>query len=56
MELSIGLGTAVKIALGLLSFIALIAWCRWRGTPEDQEQDDAAQLPKRVERLGQLPL
>ena len=26
----------------LLSFIALIAWCRWRGTPEDQgEASDA---------------
>jgi hypothetical protein len=28
---------------GVLSFIALIAWCRWRGTPQDQEKDEPAQ-------------
>jgi hypothetical protein len=28
MELFVGFNTAVRIALGLLSFIALIAWCR----------------------------
>ena len=50
MELSIDLGTAERIALGLLSFIALIAWCRWRGTPEHQQKDEPAQLPKRGER------
>jgi hypothetical protein len=48
MELSID--TAERIALGLLSFIALIAWCRWRGTPEHQQKDQPAQLPKRGER------
>jgi len=25
---------------GLLSFIALIAWLRWKGTPEDQKKDE----------------
>ena len=25
---------------GLLSFIALIAWVRWKGTPEDQKKDE----------------
>jgi hypothetical protein len=28
-----GMGTAEWIALGLL-LIALVGWCRWRGTPE----------------------
>jgi len=50
MELSINLETAGRIAFGLLSFIALIAWCRWRGTPEDQEKDEPALAPKRRER------
>ena len=27
----------------------LIAWCRWRGTPENQEKDEPA-MPKRRER------
>ena len=53
MELSIDLGTAERIALGLLSFIALIAWCRWRGTPEHQQKDEPAQLPKRGERKNE---
>jgi hypothetical protein len=46
MELSINPGTAERIAWGVwgvLSFIALIAWCRWRGTPQDQEKDEPAQ-------------
>ena len=41
MELSIDPETAERIArgvLGVLSFIALIAWCRWLGTPEDQRE------------------
>jgi hypothetical protein len=53
MELSIDPETAERIAWGawgVLSFIALIAWCRWRGTPQDQEKDEPAQLPKRRER------
>jgi hypothetical protein len=32
------MSTAERIAWGLLSFIALIAWCRWEGTPEDQRE------------------
>jgi hypothetical protein len=36
--------------LGVLCFIALIVWCRWRGTPVDQQKDELAQLPKRGER------
>ena len=28
--------TTVRIAVGLLSLIGLIVWCRWRGSPEDQ--------------------
>jgi hypothetical protein len=46
MELSIDPGTAERIAWGawgVLSFITLIAWCRWRGTPQDQEKDEPAQ-------------
>jgi len=46
MELSIDPETAERIArgvLGVLSFIALIVWCRWRGTPQDQEKDEPAQ-------------
>ena len=39
MELFAGLDfnpTTVRIAVGLLSLIALIVWCRWRGPPLDQ--------------------
>jgi hypothetical protein len=36
MELFIGIGTAERIAWGLLSFIALIVWLRWVGPLEDQ--------------------
>jgi hypothetical protein len=53
MELPIDPETAERIAWGIwgvLSFIALIAWCRWRGTPQDQEKDELAQVPKRRER------
>jgi len=38
MELSIDPETAERIALGVLSFVALIASCRWRGTPEGQKK------------------
>ena len=41
MELSIEPETAERIAwdiMGVLSFIALIAWCRWLGTPEVKER------------------
>jgi hypothetical protein len=29
--------TAERVVWGLLSFIGLIVWLRWRGTPEDQK-------------------
>ena len=38
MELSIDPGTAERLAWGPLSFIALIAWCRWRGTTDDEKK------------------
>ena len=50
MELSIDPETAERIvwgAWGVLSFIALIAWCRWAGTPEDQRELTPPELPKR---------
>jgi hypothetical protein len=50
MELSIDPGTEERIAwgaCGVLSFIALIAWCRWQGTPEDQREVTPPELPKR---------
>jgi len=47
MELSFDLNTAERIAWGLLSFIALIVWCRWR--PEDQKKDELPQVPKERE-------
>ena len=50
MELSIDPETAERIAwgaCGVLSFIALIAWCRWQGTPEDQREVTPPELPKR---------
>ena len=50
MELSIDPETAERIAWGVLSFIALIAWCRWRGTPEDQREVTPPEVPKRRER------
>jgi hypothetical protein len=34
------MSTAERIVWGLLSFIALIAWLRWEGTPEDQKKDE----------------
>jgi hypothetical protein len=37
-------------ALGSLSFIALIAWLRWEGPPEDQKKDEPPQMPTERER------
>jgi hypothetical protein len=56
MELSIDPDTAERIArgvLGVLSFIALIVWCRWRGNPEDQREVTPPELPKRKERQNE---
>ena len=50
MELSIDAETAGRLAWGawgVLSFIALIVWCRWEGTPEDQREVTPPELPKR---------
>jgi hypothetical protein len=50
MELFVGIGTAERIAwgaLGLLSFIALIVWLRWEGTPGDQREVTPPEVPKR---------
>ena len=38
----VGMSTAERIAWGLLSFIVLIVWLRWEGTPEDQRKGDAS--------------
>jgi hypothetical protein len=65
MELSINPETAERIAwgaCGVLSFIALIAWCRWRGTPLDQEmslrrcrkEKDDAKKRSRLRSIGRL--
>jgi hypothetical protein len=43
------MSTAERIAWGLLSFIALIVWLRWEGTPEDQNKDEPPQVPKKRE-------
>ena len=37
-------------AWGLVSFIALIVWLRWAGTPEDQKRDEPSPEPKDRER------
>jgi hypothetical protein len=37
-------------AWGLVSFIALIVWLRWMGTPEDHKKDEAPKVPKLRER------
>ncbi len=42
--------TAERIAWGLLSFIGLIAWLRWAGTPEDKKKDEPPEEPKDRER------
>jgi hypothetical protein len=49
MELFQDLSTAERIALGLLSFIALIFYLRWEGTWEDQKKDEPRKMPKRRE-------
>jgi hypothetical protein len=33
-----GMNTAERIAVGVLSLIALIGWCRWRGLPRDHKK------------------
>ena len=43
------MSTAERIAWGLLSFIALIVWLRWEGTPEDQNKDEPPRVPKKRE-------
>jgi hypothetical protein len=35
-----GMSPAERFALGLLSFIGLIVYLRWRGPPEDQKKKD----------------
>ena len=50
------MGTVETIAwsaLGLLSFIARIAWLRWEGTPEDQKKDEPPQVPKERDRQAE---
>jgi hypothetical protein len=50
MELfSTDFSTAERIAVGVLSLIALIGWCRWRGTPEDQGKVRPPRVPKKRE-------
>ena len=52
MELSIDPETAERTAWGfwgVLSFIALIVWLRWVGTPEDQREVTPPEVPKRRE-------
>jgi hypothetical protein len=50
MELfSADLSTAERIALGVLSLIALIGWCRWRGTPQDQGKVKFPKVPRKRE-------
>jgi hypothetical protein len=47
------MSTAERIAwgaLGLLSFIFLIVYLRWVGTPEDQNKDEPPEVPKGEER------
>ena len=46
-----GMSPAERIALGVLSLIALIGWCRWRGTPDDQGKVRSPKVPKK--RKGQ---
>jgi hypothetical protein len=49
MDLNAAEGLAWEVR-GLLSFIGLIAWCRWRGPPDDQKRIEAIKVPKRRER------
>ena len=45
----VSMSTADRIVgvWGLLSFIALIVWLRWEGTPEDHREVTAPEVPKR---------
>jgi hypothetical protein len=48
MELSAeAIETIAWSAWGLLSFILLIVYLRWVGTPEDQKKDEPPEEPKR---------
>jgi hypothetical protein len=47
MELFSDLSTAERIALGLLSFVALIVYLRWEGPPQDQDKYEPPEVPKR---------
>ena len=49
-----GMSTAERIAWGLLSFIALIALCRWRGIPQDQKKNEPPLWPKERERQAEV--
>jgi hypothetical protein len=45
MELLLAeLSAAERIALGVLSLIALIGWCRWRGIPQDRNKAESRQV------------
>ena len=48
MELSIDLGTAERIALGLLTFIALILYPRWQGDHSSARDETLAKPPELV--------
>jgi hypothetical protein len=53
MELSIDPETAERIAWGawgVLSFIALIVWCRWAPPLQDQREVTPPEVPKGRER------
>jgi hypothetical protein len=45
MELFADLNTTERIAWGLLSFIALIVYLRWEGTPEDRKKNQKKNGP-----------
>ena len=42
------MSTAERIAWGLLSFIVLIVWLRWRGTVEDEKKVRPPEVPKHL--------
>jgi hypothetical protein len=51
MELTIDPETAERIAWGVLSFIALIAWCRWAPAPRRIKREPTPpEMPERRER------
>ena len=56
MELSIDADTAERLARGVLSFIALIAWCRWRGTTDDEKKVRKEEPPKKVNTIRRLTM